>query len=446
MTRNNQTKPLQLNTFDVTHKMVVGMALPMTLAYLTVPILGLVDTAVVGRLGDAALIGGLAVGAVIIDLLFATFNFLRSGTTGLTAQAFGAGDEKEIQATLFRALLIALISGSVIVLLSPFIISIGLYLFDPGAQVASATQKYLSIRFLSAPLNLANFVILGWLIGLGRASLGLALQVLLNGLNIVLSIYLGLELGYGIEGVAWASAMSEGVALLVGIFVCWKILDHNSRPSKARVFERSAILRFANLNADIMLRSFILLFGFAFFTAQGARFGENTLAANAVLMNFFLFGGYFLDGLATAAEQIVGRAIGAKDKIAFWRGLKLTTSWNLILGAVLALIFLSIGELVIGLITTLESVRTHANEYLIFAALTPLSGVLAFHMDGVFIGATWSREMSKMMVISFALFIIAWWFLLELQNTGLWLSLHIFLLVRGILLSLRLMPKIKTSF
>lgn len=446
MTKNKQAQPTPQKTFTVTHKMVVGIAVPMTLAYMTVPLLGLVDIAVVGRLGDAALIGGLAVGSVIIGLLFATFNFLRSGTTGLTAQAFGAGDEKEMQATLFRAMLIAVISGIVIVLASPLIVSAGLFLIDPGQEVANATQKYLSIRILAAPLNLVNFAILGWLIGLGRAGLGLALQVLLNGLNIILSIYLGLELGYGIEGVAWATVISEAVALFVGLIICWIILDHKTRPSKARVFERSALLRFANLNADIMLRSFLLLFAFAFFTAQGAKFGENTLAANAVLMNFFLFGGYFLDGLAIAAEQIIGRAIGAKDKVAFWRGLKLTTIWNFILGALLALIFLSIGKFAINLITTLESVRSQANEYLVFAALTPLSGVLAFHMDGVFIGATWSREMSKMMLASFVLFIASWWLLQDLENVGLWLALHVFLLARGILLSTRIMPKFKTSF
>lgn len=439
-------EPKQVKPFNVTHKMVVGIALPMTLAYLTVPILGLVDTAVVGRLGDAALIGGLAVGAVIIDLLFATFNFLRSGTTGLTAQAFGAGDEKEIQATLFRALIIALISGVIIVLVSPLLISAGLYFMNPGTQVASATQEYLSIRILAAPLNLANFAILGWLIGLGRAGLGLLLQFLLNGLNIVLSILLGLNLGYGIEGVAWATVISEAVASLVGLFICWKLLDHNIRPSRSRVFERRALFRFANLNADIMLRSFVLLFAFAFFTAQGASFGENTLAANAVLMNFFMFGGYFLDGLATAAEQIVGRAIGANDKSAFLRGIKLTTFWNFILGAALTGIFLYFGEIAIGLITTLESVRDGANEYLVFAALTPLTGVLAFQMDGVFIGATWSREMSKMMLVSFAVFICSWWLLRDMDNVGLWLSLHAFLIARGILLSIRLMPKIKSSF
>lgn len=436
----------QVKHLNVTHKMVIGIALPMTLAYLTVPILGLVDTAVVGRLGEAALIGGLAVGAVIIDLLFATFNFLRSGTTGLTAQALGAGDEKEIQATLFRALIIAFISGAIIVLMSPLVISAGLFFMAPGTQVANATEEYLTIRILAAPLNLVNFAMLGWLIGLGRAGLGLLLQFLLNGLNIILSILLGLNLGYGIEGVAWATVISEAVASLIGLFICWKLLDHNIRPSKSRIFERNALFRFANLNADIMLRSFILLFAFAFFTAQGAKFGENTLAANAVLMNFFMFGGYFLDGLATAAEQIVGRAMGAKNKSAFLRGIKLTTFWNFILAAILAGMFLYFGERAIGMITTLENVRAGANEYLIFAALTPLTGVLAFQMDGVFIGATWSREMSKMMLASFAVFICSWWFLKELDNLGLWLSLHVFLLARGLLLSMRLMPKISKSF
>ncbi len=439
-------KPGSVRPFTVTHSMVLGLALPMTLAYLTTPLLGLVDTAVVGRMGDAALIGGLAVGAIIIDVVFTTFNFLRSGTTGLTAQAVGREDEKEKQAILFRALMIALVAGFAMILALPLVLWIGLYFIAPGAAVSDATSQYFSIRMLGAPLALTNYVVLGWLIGLGRSGLGLLLQVILNGTNIVLSIWFGLILGYGIEGVAFATVLGELAAVLLGAVLCWRLLDHSVRPSRQRIFDRTALLKFANLNADIMLRSFILLFAFAYFTAQSSRLGETTLAANAVLMNFFMISGYFLDGLATAAEQIVGRAIGAHYRPAFWQGIWLTLLWNLVMAGLLTGIFWLFGDTLIALITTLQPVREQAEMFLVYAALTALTGVLAFQMDGVFIGATWSREMSMMMVLSLIVFLVSWQFLQAYGNTGLWISLHLFLIARGFSLFLRLPVRARRQF
>ena len=432
--------------FAVTHRMVIGLALPMTLAYMTTPILGLVDTAVVGRLGSAALIGGLAVGAIIIDVAFTTLNFLRSGTTGLTSQAVGREDEKEKQAILFRALLIALAGGLAMIALIPFILWAGLWFMAPGEAVADATERYFTIRMLGAPFALANYALLGWLIGLGRAGLGLLLQVVLNGTNIALSILLGLKLGYGLEGVAWATVFSEALAFVTGCLICWQLLDHSVRPSRQRVFDRAALVRIANLNADIMVRSFLLLLAFAFFTAQGAKFGETVLAANAVLMNFFMVAGFFLDGMATAAEQIVGRAIGAHHREGFWRGIRLTLLWNGLLALALFGVFWLVGHALIDLITTLEPVREEAYRWLIFAALTAITGVVAFQMDGVYIGATWSREMSLMMILSFAAYLLVWWLLRDMGNTGLWLALHSFLIFRGITLSARLPANARRVF
>ncbi len=437
----------QTKQFEITHKSVLQLAIPMTLAYITTPLLGLVDTAVVGRLGVEALIGGLAVGAIIIDLVFTTFNFLRSGTTGLTAQAFGAEDEKEKQAILFRALAIALSSGFIMALLSPIIVMLGLWFIAPSEAVAEATKTYFLIRMLSAPFSLGNYVIVGWLLGLGRSYMTLAIQVLLNGTNILFSIYLGLVLEWGIEGVAIATIIGEVLAFFVGAYVCWRMLDHSIRPSRKRIMDRPAWLRLVNLNADIMLRSFTLLFAFAYFTAQGAGFGDTTLAANAILMHFFLISGYFLDGLATAAEQIVGRSIGAKFKHGFWRGFKLTLLWSTIMAFVCSFIFWLAGPSLIAILTTIPEVRQEALIYLAWAAFIPLSGMLAFHMDGVFIGATWSRDMSIMMVVSLIGYLCVWWLVKEpLGNHGLWLALHSFVIFRGLTLSARLSPKVHQTF
>jgi len=285
----------------------------------------------------------------------------------------------------------------------------------------------------------------GWLIGLGRSGLGLLVQIVLNGTNIALSILFGLVLGYGLEGVAAATVVGETVALIIGGLICWRLLDPAVRPSRQRVFDRAALWRFANLNADIMIRSFILLFAFAYFTSQSAGFGETTLAANAVLMNFFFLAGYFLDGLATAAEQIVGRAIGAHYRPAFWKGVRLTLMWNIVMAVVLALTMYLIGEAAIRFITTLEPVREVAYQYLPLAAWIAITGVLAFQMDGIFIGATWSREMSLMMVLSLIIYLIAWQLLEPYGNTGLWIAMHIFLGVRGITLAARLPVKARQA-
>lgn len=433
--------------FQVTHRMVAALAVPMTFAYLTTPLLGLVDTAVVGRLDDAALIGGLAVGAIVIDVIYTTFNFQRSGTTGLAAQAVGAGDEKEKQAILLRALLLAAAVGLATILLAPLLLAGSLWFMAPGKAVADATREYFLIRIWSTPFALANYAFLGWFIGLGRSGTSLVLQIFLNGTNIVLSIVLGLWLQLGIAGVAWATVIAEILATLAGGAIAWRLMDHSIRPSSKRLGDTAALKRLVNLNADIMIRSFVLLSAFAYFTAQGAKFGEVTLAANAILMHFMMLAGFFLDGMATAAEQIVGRAIGARYRPAFLRGFFVTLTWSAALAVCLASLFWFGGYLIIDLITTNAPVRTRAYEYLLLAAVTPLSGVLAFQLDGVFIGATWSREMSRMMLLSFAAYIVSWWMMPDsLGNTGLWLALHVFFLCRGVTLALSVPRKLAQAF
>lgn len=423
--------------FDVTHRSVLAIAVPMTLAFLSTPLLGVVDTAVIGRLGDAALVGGIAIGGVIFDLVFTTFNFLRSGTTGLTAQALGADDQSEIRATFLRALVIALVAGLAVVLLQSPFLDIGLAFMGGSDDVQSATRRYFEVRVYSAPFLLANYAILGWFLGLGRAGTGLFLQLFLNSLNIGLSILFVMKLGWSIEGVAAATVLSEAAACLLGLLLVLRASKGGAWPALAVVFERRLLLRMMAVNRDIMIRSFSLLFAFAFFTARSADQGDVTLAANAILEKFFLVGGYFLDGLATAAEQLAGRAVGARHRPAFDRAVKLTTIWAFALAAGLAAFYLATGGWLIDIMTVSPEVRDLARVYLIWAALTPLFGVLAFEMDGVFIGATWSRDMRNMMLLSLAIYIASYYTLFPLlQNHGLWLALEIFLSARGISLAL----------
>jgi len=408
---------------------------------MSTPLLGLVDTAVVGRLGDASIMGGLAIGAIIFDIVFTTFNFLRSSTTGLVAQAVGRNDEGEQTLVLARSLLLSALMGIGVLICAGMILSAGLWAMDVPPAVEEATRTYFTVRVLASPLTLINYTVLGWLLGRAQARLGLGLQLCLNGTNIAFSIYLGLHLGWGIEGVAWATVIAEGFAALVGLAIAWFGNRDRLLIPWSVLVDKIALKRLFGVNRDIMIRSFCLLFAFAFFTAQGAKFGENTLAANAVLMNFFLFAGYFLDGFATAAEQLAGKAVGAKNRAAFDKSVSLTLVWGFALAITATMVFLLSGPYVIDALTTNEAVRAEARTYLLWAAMTAVVGVVAFQMDGVFIGATWSSDMRNMMLISLAAFLVTWWIATPpLGNHGLWLALEVFLGMRG----LTLYAKVKT--
>ena len=432
--------------FVVDNRLVLSIALPMMLAYLTTPLLGIVDTAVIGQLGDAALLGGLAAGAIVFDVVFSSFNFLRSGTTGLVAQAFGRGDAAGEQAVFWRALIVGLAIGAALVLASPLIAQAGAWFMAAEPAVTEAMSAYVLIRLVSAPFALANYAVLGYVLGRGEARLGLGLQLLLNLTNIVLSIALGLWLGWGIAGVAWGTVIGEVVAAIVGLSIL--ILRFRRQPKLApgALRDMAALRAMVALNRDIMVRSFVLLGAFALMARQGAQLGTLTLAANAVLMNFFLLSGYFLDGFATAAEQIAGRAVGARHRPAFDAAVRLTGIWGFAVAGVVAVVFLLAGPHLIALVTVSAEIRAEAAAYLPWAAFTAVTGVLAFQMDGIFIGATWSRDMRNMMLLSFAAYVLALLVLTPLGNHGLWLSLHLFLLARGFSLAMMVPARARATF
>ncbi|MFC3163030.1 MATE family efflux transporter [Ciceribacter thiooxidans] len=427
--------------------MVLSIAVPMTLGFLTTPLLGLTDTAVVGRTGDAAALAGLAIGAVLFDLIFSSVSFLRASTTALVAQALGRGDRHEQQAVFWRALVLSIGLGLIILAASPWLLSVGLRMMGPEGTTAAATATYFSIRILAGPLTLTNFTILGFVLGLGRGTTGLLLQTILNGTNIVLSIYLGLVLGWGVAGVAWGTLIGEGMAAAVGLALIIPRFDRKDGPTVAEIFDRAKLSALFAINRDLMIRTFTLLAAFTLLTRIGTGFGAVVLAANAVLMNFFMIASFYLDGMANAAEQIVGRAIGARFREGFDRAIRLTALWSLGLALVSCLFFLIFGNAIIDFMTTAADVRVIAANYLPWAAVTALTGALAFQMDGVYIGATWSREMRNMMLLAFAGYGLSLALFVPLfGNHGLWLSLNLFLALRGLLLLLRLPARVHQSF
>ncbi|MGL3608426.1 MATE family efflux transporter [Rhizobium sp. G187] len=434
-------------TIAVTHRTVLAIAVPMTLGFVTTPLLGLTDTAVVGRSGSAEALAGLAIAAALFDLMFASLNFLRASTTALVAQAQGRGDPAELFAVFWRSILLSLGFGFAILLLSPLIVGGGPALMGADGQVQSAAATYIGIRILAAPVTLSNFTLLGFVLGRGLGTVGLSLQILLNGVNIVMSILLGITFGYGIAGVAWGTVIGETVAMLAGFgFLAWRY-GAAAQPRLAMILDKAKMMALFRLNRDILIRTFSLITAFTVMTRIGAGFGAVTLAANAVLMNFFMIASFYLDGMATAAEQITGEAVGARQRPAFERAVKLTGLWSLALALASLGFFLVFGDAIIGFITTAGDVRAAAETYLPYAALTALTGALAFQMDGVFIGATWSVEMRNMMIVALAGYLATVAALTPiLGNHGLWIALNVFLALRGILLLLRLKTKADQTF
>ncbi|MET7246310.1 MATE family efflux transporter [Methylobacterium sp. EM32] len=417
---------------EVTHRRILALALPMTLANVTTPLLGLVGTAAVGRLGDASLLGALALGAVVFDYLFWTFGALRMATAGLTAQATGAGDRPEIDRTLARALAVAVTVGLVMVALQGPLGALALTLFGASPAVTTALAGYFAVRIWCAPFTLANYAILGSTLGRGRTDLGLGLQVAINAVNVALTLLFVLGLGYGVAGAALATLLAEVAGTILGLVVLRRLGSRPWRVPLSEIAERAGLARMLAVNGDVMVRTLALITALALFTGLGARAGDVTLAANAVLQNLFLIGSFFLDGFATAAEVLCGQALGARDEGAFRGAVRLSLGWCLGFALAISGLFLAVGGPFIDAITTAPEVRALAHDFLAYAALTPLAAAAAFAFDGVYIGATWTRAMRNLMLAALAVDAALLAAMRDLGNTGLWLAMLAFLAVRGL--------------
>jgi MATE family multidrug resistance protein len=417
---------------EVSHRTVVRIALPMTLAHITTPLLGFADAAVIGRLGEAHLLGAINAGAVMFDFIFWGFGFFRMATAGLTAQALGAGDKQEMRAVLMRSLILAGGIGLAIIVLQTLIAAIAFAALGASPEVTEAARVYYDIRIWSAPFAFATYAILGALIGRGRTDLGLSLQIAINVGNIALNVVLVYGLGLGIYGSGLGTLIAEiGGTLAGAAMIFWLDARFYDVP-RALLFAREKLRRLTAINIDIMIRTVALLFSFAYFTSLGARGGDVILAANAILMNLFMITAFFLDGFATAAEQMCGQSLGARDEAGFRGVVRLTSFWCVAFSLAVALFAFFGGRYFIDFISTNEAVRTYARAYLPYAALTPLLGALAFEFDGVYIGATWTREMRNLMLLALVLYLGASFALRPLGNAGLWVALLLFLAARSV--------------
>jgi MATE family multidrug resistance protein len=430
----------------VTTAQVFAIAGPAMVANLTTPLIGIVSTIAIGRLGDATLLGGVAIASIIFDCLFWLFAFLRMSTVAFTAQALGAGELQEMRAILVRGFVIAALLGTSLIVLQIPLAAVLLEAMGGSEGVTRAAKTYFTIRIWSAPLALANYVVLGWLIGQARAKLALSLQVAINVINMAATVLLVLVLHAGIAGAAIAAVIAEAAGLMLGILTARRLTDGQPPVPRAALLDRAKLIRMLAVNRDIMIRTASLIAVFLFFTAQGARAGDITLAANAVLNNFLLVNAFFLDGLANAAEQLCGRAYGARDRGAFSSATRLVVLWGFGFALAVTAIYALFGQGLIDIMTASAEVRRSARDYLWFVALAPILAVFAFAYDGVYIGATWVREMRNLMVLSLVIFLAAWLSLRSFGNAGLWGALLVHYAARGGLQALRYPAMLRASF
>jgi multidrug resistance protein, MATE family len=415
-------------------------------ANLTTPLIGVVATIAIGRLGDATLLGGVAISSVIFDCLFWLFAFLRMGTVAFTAQAIGAGETQEIGALLVRGFAIAALIGAVLIALQGPLGALLLGAMGGSEGVTRAAKIYFMIRIWSAPLALANYVVLGWLIGQARARLALAVQIAINLINMAATVLLVLVAHTGIAGAAMAAVIAEAAGFVLGVLIARRLAHGKLGISRATLLDRAKLMRMLAVNRDIMIRTAALIAVFLFFTAQGARAGDVVLAANAVLNNFLMVSAFFLDGLANAAEQLCGRAYGARDRAAFSGAVRLVLLWGSGFALAVIAVFALFGPSLIDVMTASPEVRQQARDLLLFVVLSPIPAVFAFAYDGIFIGATWARDMRNLMVLSLLTFFAAWLVLRSFGNAGLWGALLAFYAARGGLQALRYPALLRASF
>ncbi|WP_405401543.1 MATE family efflux transporter [Paracoccus sp. Ld10] len=415
----------------LTHRRVLHIAVPIVLSNLTVPLLGLVDTGVVGQLGQPQAIGAVGIGAIILTSIYWVFGFLRMGTSGLVAQAHGAGNTPEVGAHLLRALAIAAAAGLVFIALQAPIFWAAFRLAPASDAVEALARDYLAIRIWGAPATIGLYAITGWLIAVERTRAVLGLQLLQNGLNVALDLWFVLGLGLGVAGVAWATLIAEVGGMALGLWLARHVLGQARRA--AGLWARDRLMRLARVNSDIMIRSVLLQGCMTSFLFLGAGQGDVPLAANQVLLQFVALTAYALDGFAFAAESLVGQAVGARRPDRVRRAALLTSAWGLGGAVVLGLVFIIAGGAIIDLLTTSDAVRQAARVYLPWLGLAPLIGVAGWMLDGIFIGATLTQDMRNAMIRSVAVFVACVLILPPFWgNHGLWAALMALNLARAV--------------
>ena len=429
----------------VTHRRILKIAVPIVLSNATVPILGAVDTGVVGQLGQAAPIGAVGMGAVILSAIYWIFGFLRMGTTGLAAQARGAGESAEMRALLIRGLMLGGAAGLIFFLAQVAIFSGAFWLSPASPEVETLARSYLEIRIWGAPATIALYAITGWLIAVERTRGVFLLQIWMNALNIALDLWFVLGLGWGVEGVAIATLIAEWTGLALGLWLCRDGFAGQIWRDWPRIFDAARLRRMVQVNGDIMIRSVLLTGSFTTFLFVGSDLGDVNLAANQVLLQFLEITAFALDGFAFSAEALVGGAVGARDRYQVRRASVMASQWGVGGAVLLSAVFFFAGPALIDLMSTSPDVREAGRTFLFWAALAPIIGVASWMFDGIYIGATWTRDMRNAMLQSVAIYVVALFILVPaFGNHGLWAALMVLNLARAVTMGWRY-PKLEAQ-
>lgn len=418
------------------HLSIFSIVLPMVLSNITVPLLGLVDAAVIGHLGQAWYLGGVAIGSNMILVIFWLLGFLRMATTGITAQAWGASDKQGLENIFLQGLTLAWIFALPIIMFHSYIAQFVFSLSDASDEVLRYANEYFSVRIWSAPATLTNLVVIGWLLGIQNAKKPMMLIVFINAINIVLDVLFVVVFGWGVRGAAAGSVIADYSGMALGLYFvgkAWRNLG--LAPALAQWKKASnGMIRLLKLNRDIFLRSLCLQITFTFMTFKGATLGDNVVAANAVLMNFLMLVSFAMDGFAYAMEVMVGKAVGARDRQMLIMSLVVTTFWSLVISLLFTLCFILFGSSIISVISDIPGVREQADIYLPWLIAMPLVSMWCFLLDGIFIGATRGREMRNSMFVSVIGFFAIWWHLSAQGNHALWIAMLGFMALRGLTL------------
>lgn len=426
-----------MSIFSGNLKKILRLAFPIILANASAPLLGLADTAVIGQTGHAADLGGIALATLVFSFVYWGFGFLRMGTTGFISQAFGANDKEEVVIIVFRSILLGLSIGLALILLQSLILFLAINWMSASEQIKTLITEYFNIRIWGAPATLVTYALLGSFIGLGKTKELLWIQLLLNGMNIILNIVFVLGFNMGIKGIALGTLLSEWIAFVFAWYLLKRHLSLQNpfqqiRNLWSQIILKSKVIALFKVNRDIMIRTFALLAGFAWFADQGARFGDTILAANHVLLQFVSLSAFFLDGYAYVVEMLSGKAIGENNIKEFKKQVKDSSILAGITALILALFILFLGPIFIKWLSQDTAVQIVAKEHLLFASIYILLSFVAFQLDGIFIGATQSKEMRNSSLFSLAILLVSSLLLINsYENIGLWISFILYVIARG---------------
>ncbi len=425
------------------NKTILRLAIPNIVTNLTVPILSSVDTALMGHLQNPAYLGAIAVGGVVFNMIYWSLGFLRMGTTGLTAQAYGRKNDGESMLVFSQAMLVALGIGFLLLLLQYPIEQLGFWLIDSSEEVKQLAIEYYYVRIWAAPATIAVFVLNGWFLGMQNATFPMVVAILINVINIGLNFLFVYYFNMNVKGVALATVIAQyvGAAVSIGLFVS-TYKSFFKHYNQQLLFQVAAFKQFFIVNRDIFIRTICLLITFSFFTAKSAASGDVILAANTILLQYLFIMAYGVDGFAFAAESLTGRFVGAKDKQGLKQSIRLSFYWGMVIALVFALVYGLAGTSLIHLFTNNETVIATAQQYMPWLILMPIVSAAAFIWDGIYIGATASVAMRNSMMAATFLFYFPAYYLLApfLGNHALWVAMVLFMIARTVLQSL-LAPK-----